>query len=181
MLGDSRYRSSPVNIVSPLVNHIALTGLAGLLAWAAFEDVRSYKIPNRISLAILCLYPAHVLAAPAGVDWMGALAVAGVVFVVGFLMFSMHLAGAGDIKLLTVIALWSGPVLIGPFLIVTALAGGALSVGMLIRNWLAARSAAQSAGNTDKVPLSSSLKSFVPYGAAITVGGLYVAVRLFAL
>lgn len=39
-----------------------LTALAVLLAWAAYGDVKRYMIPNRISIAILAVYPLYVAA-----------------------------------------------------------------------------------------------------------------------
>ena len=46
---------APTALISDLVVYVFI----GLLGWAAYSDVLTYRIPNRIVLAILALYPAH--------------------------------------------------------------------------------------------------------------------------
>jgi prepilin peptidase CpaA len=91
----------------------------GLLALAVATDLESMRIPNRICLLIVALYPCHVLAQAAPVDWLGAMAVAGAVFLVGLIPFAFRLMGGGDVKLMAAVALWAGPALSIQFLAVT--------------------------------------------------------------
>ncbi len=42
------------------VGHIVILALAGLLCWAVVSDALTLTIPNRVSIAILALYPALV-------------------------------------------------------------------------------------------------------------------------
>ena len=88
-----------------LVDRLALTAFAGLLVWAAWSDLRDYIIPNRISIAIAALYPAHILATENIHILPGALIMAAVVFAVGFAFFALRIAGGGDVKLMTAAAL----------------------------------------------------------------------------
>jgi prepilin peptidase CpaA len=67
--------------------------------------------------------------------------------------------GGGDVKLLASTSVWAGPALVFPLLMVTALAGGLVAVGVL-------------AARRRRSPL--------PYGVAIAAGGLVVAQRLAA-
>ncbi len=147
-----------------------------LLGWAAFSDFRDYVIPNRLSLSVAILYPAHVAASAMPVDWLGAVIVAGVVFVIGIVLFAFRVAGGGDVKLLAAVALWAGPIMILPFLLIMAMVGGFLAVATLrhlrfLRPWPSGAIAA------DEV-MALKLKSSVPYGIAIASGGLWVATQI---
>lgn len=119
--------------VTHLVPQIAILAFAGLVVWAAVSDVRVRLIPNTSVLAIAALYPAYVVSAPYSVNWLGALAVAGVTLAIGFGLFLLRfkglpLMGAGDTKLLTVSALWAGPTKMFDLLIVMAAAGGVIAL-----------------------------------------------------
>lgn len=165
---------------SSLINHVVLLIFAGLLIWAAVSDIRTYKIPNTISLLIAGIYPAHVLSSTAGVDWLGGLGVGAAVLGVGFIIFALRIIGGGDVKLAAATALWAGPEMIAEFLLLTALAGGLLSIVMFIRNWLIKRYQSVPVDGAD-TPAAAALKTVVPYGAAVTMGGLLLIVRLLGL
>jgi len=146
------------------VFHIAiLFGAALLLVIAAISDARRYRIPNFVCAALLILFPLFVLTAPGAVEWRQHVMVFGLVLISGFVMFVSNIAGAGDIKLLAAMGLWAGPHLVAVFLVTTAIAGGVLALLMAgltyMRNLSAHRAVALA-----KVP--------IPYGVAISVGGL---------
>jgi prepilin peptidase CpaA len=165
---------------------LALLAFAGILIAAAVSDARRLVLPNRYSVAIVLLYPAYALAAAGQVDWLGALALAGGCFVVGFLLFSMRVFGGGDAKLLTACSLWAGPALFPEFLFGTALVGGLLAVAFIVhRRWAGSLAGAAhgAAGGVVQADGPASTKRRwaqpLPYGVAIAVGGLQVAVMLF--
>jgi len=155
---------------------------AALFVWAAVTDFRSFQIPNRISISLVALYPAYLLAGHTMPNWevVGvAVAFALIVFVVGFGMFVMGWMGGGDVKLLSVAALWAGPASILPFLIVVVVASMVLALVIAVRTL-----------TEQSVPLREAvvglrfaplMKLTVPYGAAIGVGGLYIVARLVAI
>lgn len=154
--------------VEVLVNHLVVYSFVGVLAWAAYSDFRQYLIPNRLSLAIVALYPAYVLSAPVAVDWVMALVIAEIVFVIGLAMFALRLTGGGDIKLLTAVSLWAGPDMILSYVFITAMCGGVLSLAVLMRTMPLRLWAA--------TPVRVSLARVkVPYGVAIAAGGLFLA------
>jgi len=143
---------------------VLIVGFAALLLVGAIADVRARLIPDWVSLGIAGLYPIYVIAAGSP-HWLGALGVALAVFVVGFALFALGLAGGGDVKLLAATALWAGPAMILPLLVVTGLAGGLVAlVALAVVALLRGRKAALGYG--------------IPYGVAIAVGGLSVAHRL---
>jgi len=84
--------------------------------------------------------------------------------------------GAGDAKLFAATALWAGPELILPLGLYTTLAGGVMVLFMWFQHRLAR---APSASMILLTPTDANFsKQPMPYGAAIAVGGLYVAFTL---
>jgi prepilin peptidase CpaA len=145
------------------VSHLVLAGFAALLVWAALSDARDYLIPNKLPLAIAALAPVWWLTTSAAA--LPAILAGAAVFVLGFVLFARGMMGGGDVKLMSAIALWAGPALVLPFLFATAIVGGVLSLVMLpiFRPRGAGATLAQAT---------------VPYGVAISAGGLFVAARL---
>ena len=162
--------------LSVVVSQIVVLSFAGLAFWAAISDVRSLTIPNPVCLAILVLYPVYALSAGHPVNWSGALLVAGIVLSVGFVLFALRWAGGGDAKFFAVSALWAGPGLIVPFILYTALAGGAMAIILWLRHRLSRAATPAMVLVTAGDP--EFHKQQMPYGAAIAVGALYVAQAL---
>ena len=146
---------------------ILLYLFAGLLAWASYEDARGYLIPNRICGAVAALFPIYVLTTGEWSALLSSTLTALAVLATGYILFSRGLLGGGDVKLMTAIALWAGPNLVLPFVLITGVAGGFLSLAMIAPR-LFARDGALLAGPP------------VPYGVAVAAGGLYVAFQLLA-
>lgn len=163
---------------SHIVNQIAVLFFAALMIWAAFTDFRHYIIPNKICLAVVGVYPAFVLTSAAPVDWVAGVAAAGALLALGFVCFVFNWIGAGDAKLLAAAALWAGADLIAPFLMIVALAGGAISVAAIVRARHASVGAVE--GGSAAIRVMALLKTRVAYGAAIAVGGLYLALQRLA-
>ncbi len=157
-------------------DRLTLTAFAGLLVWAAWSDLRDYIIPNRICLAIAMLFPAHVIAAGALEAIPGALAAAAATFTAGFALFAFRIAGGGDVKLMTAVALWAGPAHILGFLVMTTLAGGLLAALLAARAWR--HEAEAHPDGALGLRLWAIRGTRVPYGAAIAIGGLYIAARV---
>ncbi|MDD3288321.1 MAG: prepilin peptidase [Alphaproteobacteria bacterium] len=155
------------------VIHLGILGLAALsVIWAAVSDAFRYKIPNAACISLLVLFPAYVFTSPSGIEWTQNLLVFALVLVVGFFMFSRKLAGAGDVKLLSIVSLWAGPQALAVFLFVTALAGGLL--GLVMAGLTIHRNMSRTEDQ------SISLKTVpIPYGVAIAVGGLASLLQLF--
>lgn len=152
---------------------------SALLVLAAGHDAVRFRIPNWASIAIAAIYPLHVLSSPSGVAWGAALGLAAVVFAIGLILFARGIVGGGDVKLLTATALWAGVEHGADFLAVTVLAGGALSLVLLMpaaRNVLAHAYDCFGAGGAGN-PIADKQ---VPYGIAIAVGGLACAVLMVA-
>jgi prepilin peptidase CpaA len=143
---------------------------AGLLVWASIGDVRVYRIPNWISLAIAALYIPFVLSSG---DKVGPMLLQGytvglLALAIGFLLFMTKIMGGGDAKLLSAIGIWAGTAHAWDALVLTAVAGGILAV--IVAATIPMRIKLRGKAMVDKVRATK-----LPYGVAIAVGGLYVA------
>jgi prepilin peptidase CpaA len=139
--------------------------LALLLLAAAAIDLRTRTIPNGLNLAVA------LLAVPfwwlTGIDPWPDIALqvgaAALVFAAFAGLFALGAMGGGDVKLIAALALWlPWPALLA-VLVIMSLAGGLLTLAMLIRKRLARSEAALE----------------IPYGVAIACGGLWVIAQPF--
>jgi prepilin peptidase CpaA len=150
----------------------------GLLAWAAWSDIRDYRIPNALVGALLVLF---VLALASGLvprnNIPTHLATGALALLLGLALFHVNWIGGGDAKLFAVLALWAGGPEVIRLAFVMALVGGALSALILLRARFDASKKAPPAsaatGEGNPVPK-------VPYGVAIAVAGLDYWVRALA-
>jgi len=152
-----------------MIELIALAIFAGLLVYAACSDVASLIIPNWVSIAMAAAFaPAallvHVPLGDIGIHYAFAVAV----LAVGFFMFQANVLGGGDAKLLAAASVWTGFTAFPPFILGTALAGGALALLILsARKW-----SPLLAGFPPFVTRLLTPQSGLPYGVAIMAGGL---------
>ena len=144
------------------------------VAWAAVGDLRSFRIPNRLVLLVIGFYPAHLLASSVPVDWLAGLMCGALVFFFGFFAFSRGLIGGGDVKLLAAVALWAGPYLVFPVLLLTMASGGVLALVFLVHAMIQSRSRV----SANALTLGTALSAPVPYGIAIAIGAAYLTGRL---
>lgn len=162
--------------MTAIASQTPLFGFAGLMLAAAISDIRALRIPNRIPLAAVLLYPVHVLWAQTPIDWAGALAIASVALALGFILFKFRIVGGGDAKLFAAAALWAGPELVIPFALSTAIAGGVLAAFFWLMHHLpllgipVALPSTAAAADFGKQPL--------PYGVAIALGAASVTFTL---
>lgn len=134
--------------------------LAAALIAAAIGDWRTRTIPNRLNGAIALLaipfWWANGLSLWPDVAIQIALALG--VLLAFNLVFSLGLMGGGDVKMLAALALWLPWGAMLYLLVIMSLAGGVLTIAMLIPHRIA-----KSAGNPE-----------VPYGIAIAFAGLWL-------
>lgn len=138
---------------------------------AALKDATSFTIPNWISLALVAAFPPVAwLCGVSLADGGMALAVGAGALIAGMAMFAVGWIGGGDAKLLAASALWIGWPAVLPFLLVTALFGGGLALGLMgLRSvWLRPLAALGPAWiNRLATPGAAA-----PYGVAICAGAL---------
>ena len=141
-----------------------------LVIWAALRDATTLTIPNRLTLLVAAAFaPAALVTGLSPAAWGFALATGAAALVAGVIMFAFGWVGGGDAKLFAACGLWLGVGAAAPFLLWTALAGGALAVTLL-----AGRQAAEMAPGFGPAWVRRLLTKGegVPYGVAIAVGAM---------
>ncbi len=163
------------------IYNITLYLFAAVSIYAAISDWNRFKIPNTVPLTLLLLWPLHVLSMPYQSEVWVSVACAGAFLGLGLYAFSKNWLGAGDVKFLSMAALWVPGGMMLNFILVISIAGGVLCAGLLVlRQWqikksIAVANSPQTAGISLKSPY---LKQYAPYGVAIACGCLFTACQL---
>lgn len=139
----------------------ALGALVGLLLLAAaWGDLHTRTIPNRLNAAIALFAPlwwwAHAL--PLWPEVAIHVGVAAAVFAIFAAAFAAGLMGGGDVKLVAALALWLPPWGVGRLLVLMALVGGVLTLLVAAEHKWRRRP-----GQPE-----------IPYGIAIAAAGLWI-------
>lgn len=146
-----------------------------VLIVAAWRDWRTLQIADAFPLTIIGVFGIWSVSGLAGdrtslaeIGLAAAIAIA--LLIVGAVAFAIGALGGGDVKLLAASSLFAGPAYLVEFLLVVALAGGALSLVALMGLAVGTPSARDNGRHRR-----------VPYGPAIATGGLAVVlVRIIA-
>jgi prepilin peptidase CpaA len=142
-----------------------LAVLALILVDPAVIDVRTYTISNRLNILVALLAPVFWWSIGLPL-WPGAalhMAVAAGVFILLSIAFFAGMMGGGDVKLAAALALWFSPLATLRFLVFMSIAGGFLTLVVLIVHRVRSREG----------------KPEVPYGVAIAIGGLAILAQRF--
>ena len=142
-----------------------LLALGAILIVAAFIDVRTFTISNRLNLSVALLAPLYWWSVhlPLWPDIGIQVAVAAGVFVLFAIAFYTGMMGGGDVKLAAALALWFSLQSTIKFLVLTSLAGGVLTLGILAWHKVKRREG----------------RPEIPYGVAIAFGGLAILAQRF--
>lgn len=156
-----------------------------MLVVAAVSDIACFEIPNWVSIVLVAGYVLIAFLNGAGVGQIAVhLGAGAALFAVGAVLFYFGAFGGGDVKLLAASAVWVGWQDLLPYLIVVALAGGVVTLLLLVFRWVN-----KFVGNVnekitaDDGPANDSpewLKRLlspekgVPYGVAIGLAGLLI-------
>ncbi len=147
--------------------------LAIILIVAAVIDVKTFTISNGLNATVALLAPLYwwSIGLPLWPDAAIQLAVAAGIFALLAATFYLGMMGGGDVKLAAAIALWFNPVTSLKFLIIMSLAGGVLTLIVLLVH--KKRGKAPIDGDTPAV------RPEVPYGVAIAFGALWILAQRF--
>jgi prepilin peptidase CpaA len=157
---------SIVDAVSAIVKY----AIVAILAYAAVMDIKTYTIENWISLAIIALFPA-VLFLNQGFEFstlVSHLSAGLAMLLFGAALFFTGAFGGGDAKLIAALAVWIGWKGIMPFLLIMSLAGGLLTLVILVvRRWELFKNT-----NQEWLLKMQEKDRGVPYGVAISFAGI---------
>ncbi|MCY7271626.1 MAG: prepilin peptidase [Sphingomonas bacterium] len=148
--------------------------LAIILVVAAVIDVRTFTISNELNATVALLAPLYwwSISLPFWPDAAIQVGVAVAVFAMLAVTFYIGMMGGGDVKLAAALALWFSPGSTVRFLVIMSIAGGLLTVVILILHRLKPGQIKNSDGETHKKPE-------VPYGVAIAFGALWILAQRF--
>lgn len=151
---------------------ILLLFFPALMAFAAFSDMLTMTIPNRVSLLLIAGFVAMAVLTGMPLKTFGLHVAAGfLVLAVTFTMFALGWIGGGDAKLAAATGLWCGFGVLVEYLVFASIFGGLLTLALLyLRTYLLPEFAA-------KVGWIARLhhhKTGIPYGIALAAAGLMV-------
>ena len=142
------------------------------MAFAAATDLLTFKIPNRISIALVA---AFIVVAPfSGLSWSALLvhaATFAVVLAIGIALFSAGLFGGGDAKLLAAASLWVGYDRLGMYVAMVAICGGLLAIVLLAFRRIDLPETIRQQGWIARL---HDPKAGMPYGIALAAAALWV-------
>lgn len=141
-----------------------------LLVVAAVQDLRSLRIPNGLSVAVLAVGVGQALLGPGERPAWEHLASFALVLGGGILLFRLGWFGGGDTKLFAAAAAWFDLPHLMPF-VTTVLLGGALVTVLLVGGRLIAASVRSGEGKW----LGFQRGRSIPYGVAIAGGAIAMA------
>ena len=141
-----------------------------VMAFAAFTDLFTMRISNRLVLVLVAGFFIIALAVAMPLEQMAMhIAAALIVLVAAFAMFAMGWVGGGDAKLAAATTLWLGFGLTLPYLIYAALLGGLLTIALLMLRQLPVMPIITRWAWLERL---HDKKTGVPYGIALAAAGI---------
>lgn len=150
--------------------NLTFTSFSILMLYAAYSDLRSYTLPNFISILLVigfAVIVAIIQPPLSAVGWH--VGVGFLMFAIGFAMFAAGVLGGGDVKVIAALGLWFGPNNFFAFFTLMAIFGGVLAISLLLfrkmkvpEKWLENPSVR---GWHDK-------NEGIPYGVAIAIAAI---------
>lgn len=157
-----------------MIQSLSISLLPALMIVAAMTDVASLRIPNWLTGLIAVLFFPMALLTGMPLAEFGWHMLAGfILFFAGYALFAAGLFGGGDAKLMAAAGLWFGTQHTLPFLVLTAVAGGALAVGMGI--WAMAMMEFEIHEEKPAVKFLDRFRKLtpkLPYGFAFAIGAI---------
>ena len=158
--------------MSLIISTIALVIFPLLMAFAAFSDLFTMRISNKLVLLLVAAFVVLALFVGLPLQEIGIhFAVAAAVLAVAFAFFAFGWIGGGDAKLIAATTLWLGLGMMLPYLIYASLLGGALTLILLAARRYPLPERLRSIKWIDRL---HDTKTGVPYGIALAIAGILV-------
>ncbi len=147
--------------------------------YAMITDYRGLRIPNAVSVVLALGFIPFALFAGSAIPLLAHFGIAALVFLLLFAFFAFGWLGGGDVKLASAIMLWAGPVHGASFVVLFALFGGVLALGLF-----SMRYALLQYPQIEGFPVLSKISSWAraglcPYALPIGLAALCVAPFIF--
>src|SRR5262245_48405560 len=149
------------------------------VSYALVSDVLYLKIPNWVSGLLFVVFFLYFATFGSNIDLLGHLKITFIIFIMSFVFYYLKWLGGGDVKLLTALSLWMGPVNIFAFILLMSVFGSLLA--LLIQNlgWFLNVNSTV-AKLVPAIVQRWAKEGVCPYGIAIGVAGLIMGTQIFA-
>ena len=155
-----------------MLDSLALIVFPLMMIFAAFSDLLTMTIPNRVSLILVVAYLILAVYLRVPLETIGSHVSAGLaMLVLTFVMYRFAWIGGGDAKLATATALWLGWGLLAQYGMAASLIGGALTLAILE---LRRHDLPQRLLSVEFVARLADKSGGVPYGMALAGAALFV-------
>ena len=145
----SKYDRDPVlTICSQMILVLA----AATLFYVAFTDLKQFTIRNELILVLAGLFLVHAILSGRWTDLPWNVAFAALMFLIMLYSYAQNWMGGGDLKLLAVAFLWTGPFDALPFAVLLAAFAG-VHAALVKFNW----ANAQRVNGSVRVPFAPSI------------------------
>ena len=154
-----------------MVAYLVIAVFPAALLIAAANDIYEFKIPNWISIILVCAYPAAALAVGLSPAVIGeGLMIGAGALALSFTLYALKIVGGGDAKLFAATTPWLGMSTLGAFLFNTAISGLVLAMVMIMFRKLPILPVYAHAPWLIEL---HQRKKDLPYAVAIAGGGLF--------
>jgi prepilin peptidase CpaA len=133
-------------------SQMVLVLTAATLFYVAFTDLKQFTIRNELILVLAGLFLLHAVLSGRWTQLHWNIGFAALMFLIMLYYYSQNLMGGGDLKLLTVAFLWTGPFNALPFAILLAVFVG-IHIVLVKFNW----ANAQRINGSARIPLAPSI------------------------
>ena len=149
--------------------------LTGILLVACCFDLKTFRIPNALSFAVIALFTVKAAALPEIAVWPGHILAGALMLGLGFLVFALGVIGGGDAKLMSAVALWFGVEALPSLIAATAIGGGILALTLLaVRHAANRRPAIVSSMDKTDGPRLLDHQAPIPYALPIASAALWL-------
>lgn len=149
--------------------------------YAILSDYTSLRIPNSVSIALIAAFAVYALLGGVKTPLWHHVALAAGVLVLLFGFFAIGALGAGDVKFLSALTLWSGPLHSASFILLFAILGGVLALILIILR-AAQRPYPTLATFPGMAKISRWARNGIcPYGIPIGIAALCTAPAIFQI
>ena len=144
----------------------------GIMISAAVIDLIWYRIPNAFVVALAVLFAIVAVLHWNDVEWLGHIAAFVLVFGAGIFLYAIRQMGAGDVKLLGVVALWSGVYALPSLLLFVSVCGLAGMLVILVLRMIVPRLQSNKVPAPHAFPRVLTRGQGIPYAIGIGPGAI---------
>ena len=139
---------------------------------AAVIDLMSYRIPNELVLGLFVLFVIVAAINWSEVAWLSHIGAAILVFGAGLFLYAIRQMGAGDVKLLAVVALWSGVYALPSLMIFVSVCGLIGMLTIVLLRMILPRLQPVGPSGKQKLPRVLTKGQGIPYAIGIGPGAI---------